>query len=71
VFDFGRDDTVNGDHLTKAQFVGRTQLALKRWLWVGARLEDILEHTRFLAYTNIRVPDEDLAYFFGFASLAR
>jgi len=69
--DFKRDRIVKGEKLDKAWVAAGAHLAVTRWLWIGARAEDLLEHTAFMAYTNIVFRDEDLSYFFGFASLAR
>jgi hypothetical protein len=71
ISDFSREDVVRGRKLERPLLSAGAHIALNRWLWIGARGEDLLERGRFLAYTNIVFRDEDLAYFFGFASLAR
>lgn len=69
--DFSRDRVVNGDKLDRAFVALGGHFAVQRWLWIGARVEDVLERAAFMAYTNIVFRDEDLAYLLGFASVAR
>jgi hypothetical protein len=68
--DFSRDRLVQGHHLDHAFVAAGGQLAVTRWLWLGARAEDLLERTAFQAYTNIIFRDEDLSYLFGFLTFA-
>lgn len=69
--DFSRDRVVRGNRLDRAYVAAGLHYALTRWLWVGVRQEDILEHSSFMTYANINLRDEDLAYLLGFASFAR
>lgn len=69
--DFKRDDVVNGLHRTKPLMSAGAHVAVTNWLWIGARAEDVLERSAFMAYTNIVFRDDDLPYFFGFATLSR
>lgn len=71
ISDFSRDRTVQGVQLDRALWSAGAHMAVTRWLWLGVRTEDLLERSAFMAYTNIVFRDEDLAYFFGFASLSR
>jgi phospholipid/cholesterol/gamma-HCH transport system substrate-binding protein len=69
--DFSRDRTVKGHQFDRAFVSAGAHMALTKWLWIGARAEDLLERAAFQAYTNIVFRDEDLAYFFGFASFSK
>lgn len=71
VSDFSRDRVVQGRELDRALWSVGAHFAVTRWMWLGVRTEDLLERSAFMAYTNIIFRDEDLAYFFGFASLSR
>jgi phospholipid/cholesterol/gamma-HCH transport system substrate-binding protein len=70
ISDLARDRVVKGNHLDRAVWNAGAHLAVTRWLWLGARAEDLLEHTAFMAYTNVVFRDEDLSYLFGFITLA-
>jgi phospholipid/cholesterol/gamma-HCH transport system substrate-binding protein len=69
--DFSRDRLVQGVKLDSALVSAGGNVAVTRWLSVGARWQDILERSAFQAYANIIFRDEDLSYLFGFASFAR
>ncbi|MBV9080666.1 MAG: MCE family protein [Elusimicrobia bacterium] len=69
--DFNRDRIVLNKRLKGAALDVGAHMSLTPWLWVGARWEDVLQRSAFMAYTNVVFRDEDLAYFFGFASLAK
>lgn len=71
ISDFSRDRVVQGRHLDRAFLNAGAHLAITKWLWFGARAEDLLERTAFMAYTNVVFRDEDLSYLFGFLSFAR
>jgi virulence factor Mce-like protein len=69
--DFVRDRVVQGKRLEGAVVNAGANIAVTRWLWLGARWRDVLERSAFEAYANIVFRDEDLSYLFGFASFAR
>ncbi len=69
--DFTRDRTVLGKRLQGALVNVGANVAITRWLWLGTRWRDVMERSAFEAYANIIFRDEDLAYFFGFASLSK
>lgn len=69
--DFSRDRTVLGQRLTGALVNVGANVAVTRWFWLGAHWRDVLERSSFEASANIVFRDEDLPYFFGFASLAK
>jgi hypothetical protein len=71
VSDVSRDRVVQGRHLDKAFAAAGAHLAVTKWLWLGARVEDIFERSSFQAYLNIIFRDQDLGYIFGLASVAR
>ncbi len=71
ISDFSRERVVQGRTLDRALWSAGAHMAVTKWLWLGVRAEDLLERSAFMAYTNIVFRDEDLAYFFGFASLSR
>lgn len=71
VSDFSRDRNVKGHHLDSALLNVGAHMAITRWLWVGARAEDLYERTSYQAYMNIIFRDTDLAYLLGLASAAR
>jgi len=68
--DFSRDRTVLGKRLEGALVNVGANVAVTRWLWLGARWRDVMDRSAFQAYANIIFRDEDLSYLFGFASLA-
>lgn len=70
-YDFDRDKVVRGEHLKGPNLDAGGHIALTRWLWVGARGEDLLERPAFVSYANLIIGDEDLAYLLGFIGLAR
>lgn len=70
-YDFSRDRVVQGRRIEGAIIDAGAHVAITRWMWLGARWEDIKDRSAFMAYTNIVFRDEDLAYLFGFASFAR
>jgi phospholipid/cholesterol/gamma-HCH transport system substrate-binding protein len=70
MYDFSRDRTVQGKRIKGSNLDLGAHVAVTRWLWVGARVEDVLERSAFMAYTNIVFRDEDLAYLLGFATIA-
>ncbi|MFN0117665.1 MAG: MlaD family protein [Elusimicrobiota bacterium] len=69
--DFSRDRIVKGEHLNRAFLSAGGHFAVTRWMWLGARVEDILERSAFFAYTNISFEDKDLSYLLGLATVAR
>lgn len=69
--DFSRERVVKGRRIEGTVYNVGGRVALTRWLWVGARGEDLGERGAFMGYTNIVFRDEDLAYLLGFASFAR
>ncbi len=71
VSDFSRDRVVNGEVLDKPVWSAGAHLALTRWLWVGVRQEDMLEHSAFQTYANVILLDRDFAYLLGLSALAR
>ncbi len=66
-----RDRLVQGRHLDTPWVGVGAHVALNKWLWIGARAEDIFERVAYQAYMNINFRDQDLAYMFGLASVAR
>jgi len=69
--DFSRDRVVKGVHLDRTWVATGARVSIKRWLWIGARVEDILERSVFMTNLNIVFKDEDLAYLLGLAGAAR
>jgi phospholipid/cholesterol/gamma-HCH transport system substrate-binding protein len=69
--EFKREREVNGQLLDKPWLAFGAHIAATRWLWLGARVEDVLEHSAFMAYTNITFRDEDIAALLGLAAVAR
>ncbi len=69
-YDFNRDRVVRGNRIRGANLDIGGHVAITRWFWLGARAEDVLHHSAFMAYTNVVFRDEDLAYLLGFASVA-
>ena len=69
--DFTRERVVQGEELEDALVNVGANVAVTRWLWLGARWRDVMERSAFEAYANIIFRDEDLSYLFGFASFAR
>lgn len=71
VSDFSRDRVVKGRHLDSALLNVGAHMAITKWLWIGARAQDLYERTSYQAYMNIIFRDTDLSYLFGLASVAR
>ena len=71
ISDFSRDRVVKGRVLDSAFAAAGAHVAVTRWLWVGARAEDLFERTSYQAYMNIIFRDQDLAYLLGLASVAK
>lgn len=68
--DFNRDRVVRGNHLDTTWVSVGAKLALNRWLWVGARAEDLFERTAVMSNVNVIFEDKDFAYLLGLASAA-
>ena len=69
--DFDREKVVQNRLLDEPWMAVGASFALTRWLWIGARFEDILERSDFMANFNIIFRDEDFSYLFGWASVSK
>src|SRR5262249_25129418 len=44
IYDFSRDETIKGQHVTKPVWNLGSNFAVSNYIWLGARVEDVLEH---------------------------
>lgn len=70
-YDFGRDRTINGRDFTKPNLSYGVDLRLNKYFSVGAWMRDVLETNDANIKANVSFNDEDIASFFGLATLAR
>ncbi|MCG3206203.1 MAG: hypothetical protein KCHDKBKB_02935 [Elusimicrobia bacterium] len=70
VSDFSRDRVVQGEHLESSLLNVGAHVSITRWLWIGARAEDLFEKASYQTYVNIIFRDTDLSYLLGLASVA-
>ncbi len=67
-YDFGRNRTVNSKIMNHpAEDVG-VMARINKWFGVGARVEDLQETKRVMAWGNVTFEDQDVAYLFGMAT---
>ena len=68
-FDFGRNETVQGEHFAKPQYNAGVRVGILRWLYAGIGLEDIAAGNHVVGNVEVQLKDDDIAYLFGMASL--
>ena len=64
-YDFGRNRTVSGKLMNHPQYDAGVLARVSKYVGVGARLEDIAEVKRVMAWANVKWEDQDIAYLFG------
>lgn len=67
-YDFGRNRTVNAKLMNRPAYDVGMLAKLNKYVGLGARLEDIAEVKRMMAWVNARWEDQDVAYLFGMAT---
>jgi phospholipid/cholesterol/gamma-HCH transport system substrate-binding protein len=67
-YDFGRNRTVAGKLMNRPAYDAGLLARVNKYLGLGARVEDIAEVKRVMAWANVKWEDQDVAYLFGLAT---
>lgn len=67
-YDFGRNRVVNAKVMNRPSYDVGVLAKINKYVGAGARVEDIAEVKRVMAWANVKWEDQDIAYLFGLAT---